>query len=140
MSINEAVADALTDYAVAWRDSEGVACIKIATELRAAIEQHVAEAVKAEREVCLNACDSARLSQNSRFGFDEIISMAREAGFHAWYSTPEREYHFGCVTKFAALVAAREREEFLHLVDDYAKDNVDLKAAIRAHADNEVMK
>ena len=50
MSINEAVADALTDYAVAWRDSEGVACIKIATELRAAIEQHVAEAVARERE------------------------------------------------------------------------------------------
>ena len=78
MSINEAVADALTDYAVAWRDSEGVACIKIATELRAAIEQHVAEAVKAEREAILD------------------------------------------------------------LVDDYAKDNVDLKAAIRARADNEV--
>ena len=55
MSINEAVADALTDYAVAWRDSEGVACIKIATELRAAIEQHVAEAVTRETERCADA-------------------------------------------------------------------------------------
>ena len=80
MSINEAVADALTDYAVAWRDSEGVACIKIATELSAAIEQHVAEAV------------------------------------------------------------AKEREAILDLVDDYAKDNVDLKAAIRGRAEHEVTK
>ena len=42
---------------------------------------------------------------------DEIIQMAREAGFHEWYSTPEREYHFGCVTKFAALVASAERRK-----------------------------
>jgi hypothetical protein len=41
---------------------------------------------------------------------DDIIRMAREAGFHAWYSDPEREYHFGCAMKFAALVAAAERE------------------------------
>ena len=37
---------------------------------------------------------------------DDIIRMAREAGFHAWYSDPDREYHFGCAVKFAALVAA----------------------------------
>ena len=37
----------------------------------------------------------------------------------------------------AALVAAREREELLDLVDSYAKDNADLKDAIRARATGE---
>ena len=41
---------------------------------------------------------------------DDIIRMAREAGFHEWYWTPEREYHFGCTQKFAALATAKERE------------------------------
>ena len=74
---------------------------------------------------------------------DEIISMAREAGFHAWYSTPEREYHFGCVTKFAALVAAREREECALIADEWATDeqrkfgNGGPAAAIRARAEKE---
>jgi hypothetical protein len=34
--------------------------------------------------------------------------------------------------KFAKLVAAHEREALLDLVDNYAKNNTDLKAAIRA--------
>jgi hypothetical protein len=34
--------------------------------------------------------------------------------------------------KFAELVAAHEREALLDLVDNYAKNNTDLKAAIRA--------
>ena len=34
--------------------------------------------------------------------------------------------------KFAELVAAHEREALLDLVDNYAKNNDDLKAAIRA--------
>ena len=41
---------------------------------------------------------------------DEIIKLAREAGFHNWYSDKSREYLFGCVVKFAELVAAAERE------------------------------
>jgi hypothetical protein len=45
---------------------------------------------------------------------DDIIRMAREAGFHAWYSDPEREYHFGCAMKFADLVTAAEREKVAH--------------------------
>jgi len=69
--------DALTDYAVAWRDSEGAECMGIATQLRTAIERHVEEAI------------------------------------------------------------AREREELLDLVDSYAKDNADLKDAIRARAEKE---
>lgn len=42
---------------------------------------------------------------------DDISKLAREAGFHNWYSDPSREYHFGCVVKFAELVAAAERKE-----------------------------
>ena len=41
---------------------------------------------------------------------DEIIKLACEAGLHNWYSDPSREYHFGCVVKFAELVAAAERD------------------------------
>jgi len=41
---------------------------------------------------------------------EDIIRMAREAGFHEWYWTPEREYHFGCTQKFATLATAKERE------------------------------
>jgi hypothetical protein len=41
---------------------------------------------------------------------DDLIRMAHEAGFHKWYSDPERVYHFGCIENFAALVAAHERE------------------------------
>lgn len=49
---------------------------------------------------------------------DDIIRMAREAGFHEWYSNPERGYHFGCAMKFATLVAAAEREACAKLCDD----------------------
>ena len=75
MSINEAVADALTDYAVAWRDSEGVACIKIATELRAAIEQHVAEAVAREREECALICDA----EGREWDSDAVVTLKNYA-------------------------------------------------------------
>ena len=75
MSINEAVADALTDYAVAWRDSEGVACIKIATELRAAIKQHVAEAVKAEREAIASIGDERAKALLSVIGLAVVPSV-----------------------------------------------------------------
>ena len=71
---------------------------------------------------------------------DEIISMARKAGFE------QQMRHFRPGTgilpdalfiRFAALVAAHEREELLDLVDSYAKDNADLKDAIRARAEKE---
>lgn len=71
---------------------------------------------------------------------DEIISMAREAGLQSI------EEHWGTVYRavgpsnleyFAGLVAARERDEILDLVDDYAKGNADLKEAIRARAEKE---
>ena len=77
MSIDELVADVLTNYAVAWQGSDGAECFGIAMELFNLIEQHVAEAI------------------------------------------------------------AKEREELLDLVDSYAKDNADLKDAIRAGAEKE---
>lgn len=77
MSIDEVIEDALFDYCKARCERECATQDRIECDLRAAIEQHVAEAV------------------------------------------------------------AREREELLDLVDSYAKNNVDLKDAIRARAEKE---
>ena len=41
------------------------------------------------------------------------------------------------IEMYVAEAIAREREELLDLVDSYAKDNADLKAAIRARAEKE---
>ena len=41
---------------------------------------------------------------------EDIIRMAREAGFHAWYTQPEEHPdHVAIIERFAALVAAAER-------------------------------
>ena len=48
MSIDETISDALFDYCIAWRDRASAAQDKVEAELRAAIEQHVAEAVEKE--------------------------------------------------------------------------------------------
>ena len=62
---------------------------------------------------------------------DEVIRLAREAklsneiGAFGYPYLPELE-------RFAELVAAAEREAALDLVHSYAKDNTDLKDAIRA--------
>ena len=42
------------------------------------------------------------------------------------------------IEMYVAEAVAREREELLDLVDSYAKDNADLKAAIRARAEKDV--
>ena len=42
------------------------------------------------------------------------------------------------IEMYVAEAVAREREELLDLVDSYAKDNADLKAAIRARAEEDV--
>ena len=74
---------------------------------------------------------------------DEIINMARDAGFPLRVLCPSGpcadmgEPLMAVVTRFAALVAAHELEELLDLVDSYAKDNADLKDAIRARAGKE---
>ena len=59
---------------------------------------------------------------------DQITRLAKEAGIRDCTCDGD----FGCIERFAALVAAHEREELLDLVDAYAKNNDDLKAAIRA--------
>jgi hypothetical protein len=60
----------------------------------------------------------------------DTIDMALEAGCatfqHGWIASD------GDLKDFEALVRADEREALLDLVDDYAKNNTDLKAAIRA--------
>ena len=76
MSIDEVMLVA-EDYAMAVHDGRYADCERLHKALRAAIEQHVAEAV------------------------------------------------------------AREREELLDLVGNYAKDNADLKDAVRARAEKE---
>ena len=74
---------------------------------------------------------------------DEIISMAREAGARVFgekiviADNASSGDGSDFVPRFAALVAAHEREELLDLVDSYAKDNADLKDAIRARAEKE---
>ena len=45
---------------------------------------------------------------------------------------------FNLIEQHVAEAVAREREELLDLVDSYAKDNADLKAAIRARAEKDV--
>lgn len=68
---------------------------------------------------------------------DEIIKLAREAGFHNWYSDPSREYHFGCVMKFADLVAAAEREECANVCDGRKQEGLSMDgcaASIRSRS------
>ena len=63
---------------------------------------------------------------------DEIISMARETGLQASIEICGSVYRAvvpSNLERFAALVASREREALLHLVDSYAKNNVDLRCS-----------
>jgi len=62
---------------------------------------------------------------------EDIIRMAREAEIgdsHGYIIANELAH----LERFAALVAAAEREAILELVDSYAKNNTDLADAIRA--------
>lgn len=61
----------------------------------------------------------------------EIIRMAREAGF-VDASFCRWSAYSDDLERFAVLVAAAEREAVLDLVDEYAKNNTDLRDAIRA--------
>ena len=69
MSIDELVADVLTNYAVAWQSSDGAKCFGTAMELFNLIEQHVAEAVAREREECARACEDVEAPQ-----WDEYVA------------------------------------------------------------------
>ena len=67
---------------------------------------------------------------------EQIIQWAREAGMVVHEGAQDRVLFDGSIVdslnRFAKLVAAHEREALLDLVDNYAKNNTDLKAAIRA--------
>jgi ribosome modulation factor len=60
----------------------------------------------------------------------DTIEMAREAC--PYTSVELRGAFYDGFMKAATIVRADEREALLDLVDDYAKNNTDLKAAIRA--------
>jgi hypothetical protein len=64
----------------------------------------------------------------------DTIDMAREAGAIHIHERPKEFAIVGndSIKAFEALVRADEREALIDLVDDYAKNNTDLKAAIRA--------
>ena len=76
MSIDELVADVLTNYAVAWQGSDGAECFGIAMELFNLIEQHVEEAIAREREECAKACEDVATTQ-----WDEYAASYNSAVF-----------------------------------------------------------
>ena len=65
---------------------------------------------------------------------DDILRMAREAGFHAWYTQPEEHPdHVAIIERFAALVAAAERKlimDSLQKQADLATDALDRRWAL----------
>jgi hypothetical protein len=61
-----------------------------------------------------------------------IIELAREAGFHKWYTQPkEHPDHVAIVARFAHLVRAQALEEAIDLVAFHG-GSVEIEAAIRA--------
>ena len=60
---------------------------------------------------------------------DEVMRVANDFGF-----SPLLRH---VIEQHVAEEVAREREELLDLVDSYAKDNADLKDAVRARAEKE---
>lgn len=69
---------------------------------------------------------------------DDIIKLIQKSGLHAWYSDPSRDYHYGCAMKFAALIAAAEREECAKVAERmlrfYTQAVTGVPEAIRARA------
>ena len=67
---------------------------------------------------------------------EEIIEVAIQAGIKhrtdEFYSEFCDGVYFDDLVTFAKLIAAKEREAILDLVDGYAKNNTDLVEAIRA--------
>ena len=73
---------------------------------------------------------------------DEVISAAYRYGSSRRFESEERSDKRmstlrTAIEQHVAAAVAREREELLDLVDSYAKDNADLKDAIRARAEKE---
>ena len=73
---------------------------------------------------------------------DEVISAAYLYGQSRRFESEERSDKRmstlrAAIKQHVAEEVAREREELLDLVDSYAKDNADLKDAVRARAEKE---
>jgi hypothetical protein len=69
---------------------------------------------------------------------DDIIRMARQAGLCTWVVPPQGAVEQ--LERFAALVAAAEREECAKLIEDkfdFCGDELIAAAAIRARGNNE---
>jgi len=60
------------------------------------------------------------------------MSIARETWIDVYGLGHDRTKFINALKHFEFLVRADEREALIDLVDDYAKNNTDLKAAIRA--------
>ena len=74
---------------------------------------------------------------------DEVISAAYRYGSSRRFESEERSDKRmstlrTAIEQHVAEAVAREREELLDLVDSYAKDNADLKDAVRARAEKDV--
>lgn len=70
---------------------------------------------------------------------EQVAQWAREAGFHAWYSDPDRDYHFACATKLVTRAMAEQAESDAKLCDSLEyefKSGAECAAAIRANAPN----
>ena len=75
MSIDEVMLVA-EDYSMAVHDGRDADCVRLHKALRAAIEQHVAEAVAREREECAKACEDVATTQ-----WDEYAASYNSAVF-----------------------------------------------------------
>jgi len=53
---------------------------------------------------------------------DQIIELARKAGFHNFYWT--QDYHMGIVQRFAAFVAAHERKACALVCDEQEQRSI----------------
>ena len=76
--------------------------------------------------------------------FNELVADVLTNYAVAWQGSDGAECFgiamelFNLIEQHVAEAIAKEREELLDLVDSYAKDNADLKDAIRARAEKDV--
>lgn len=66
---------------------------------------------------------------------EEVIALAREAGFEDWAVYGRIESKEECLKRFASLVAAAEREECAYLAE--MCDDVSIAQFIRARGNDE---
>ncbi len=70
---------------------------------------------------------------------DEVMDAAVDYSNASWLDQDKaRDALIAAIEQHVAEAVARERDELLDLVDRYAKNNTDLKDAIRARAEKDV--